>query len=480
MSKQTVLTFSGLKPSSTRNGLRNPERGFRFEIGVGRIPEDMVQVKHIRDHWPFHRYEADGVTVAQAYCYLTSFCDSEIPQKKLDALQADFDRARREGYKFLFRFAYEYSCEGKVGPTLERTLAHIRQLKDIVRKNADVIYVLQTGWVGLWGEFHTSFHKLDQDPDAVRQIVEAALDLLPDDRVTMMRCMRYKTAVLKSMGIEREVTAGTAHTSAPEARIGFFNDGTLANFWDGGTFWDNPYARPENPEFDRVVRESPFVPVDGELFWTGQYCLKEDADGIRAAMRFFQHHYTTFSLVHGFSELDQSTDRFSIDAWKVTPFTAELMHEYGLPYDPAYFDGSFRTAFEYIRDHLGYRIALKSARFTSEITAGEMFCAALTLENYGFAAPVNPRKPVFVFTKADGTVIERIAENDMRDWRTGGIQLDFATDLPAGEYELAIAFPDARESIADRTDYAIRLATEIPVREANGRLLHIIGNASVK
>ena len=479
MSRQTTLKFRGLN-AEKRNGLRNPERGFRFEIGVGKIPADLVKFPNVRDHWPFDRYKDDGVTMSQAYCYLTQYTESDIPQEKLDALQADFDRARREGYKFLFRFAYEFN-ETSPGPTLERTLSHIEQLKDIVRRNSDVIYVLQTGWVGLWGEFHTSVHGINKDPEAVVKIMKATLDMLPDDRVTMMRCMRYKETVMNGLGGNREVTAGTAHTLAPEARIGFFNDGTLANYWDGGTFLDPPYAAPGNPEFDRVVRESPYIPVDGELFWNGEWTDLNYSHGLDAAKRLNLHHYSTLSLVHGFSELDQTPEKGAIDEWKKSRFTAELATQSGLPFDPAYFEGApHRTAFEYIRDHLGYRLALKSADFTSELAAGEPFKASLLLENYGFAAPVNPRKPVFVFRKADGTVLEKNVGSDMRNWRTGEIGFDFSTDLPAGEYELAIAFPDARGTLANRPEYAIRLATEMPVREENGRLLHILGPVSVR
>ena len=91
-------TFRGIRPGDRggRDGLANPERGFRFEIGVGRIPSDPVQVSHVRDQWPFPRYRADGVTISQAYCYLTQVHSSDISGEKLAALQADFDRARRE------------------------------------------------------------------------------------------------------------------------------------------------------------------------------------------------------------------------------------------------------------------------------------------------------------------------------------------------------------------------------------------------
>ena len=178
-------TFRGISPGDAngRDGLLNPERGFRFEIGVGRTPGDPVKFGHIRDHWPFPRFKRDGVTISQAYCYLTQFHSSEISAEKIAALEADFERARRDGVKFVLRFAYESDSVKSDGPTAERILAHIRQLTPVVRRNIDVIHVLQTGWVGLWGEFHTSVHAIEKDPAAVeaarRQLHHDAPDALP-------------------------------------------------------------------------------------------------------------------------------------------------------------------------------------------------------------------------------------------------------------------------------------------------------------
>ncbi len=157
-STQTRVAYQGLRPTATagRRALRNPERGLRFEIGTGRLDSD--EVKHGADaaHWPFQAWLADGVSVGQGYCYLTQFHDSPISDEKLEAIQRDFDRLRglRLGAKFLLRFAYEFDGVTH-GPTAERICRHMEQLKPVLDRNWDVIYVLQTGWVGLWGEFHT-------------------------------------------------------------------------------------------------------------------------------------------------------------------------------------------------------------------------------------------------------------------------------------------------------------------------------------
>ena len=89
-------TYCGIRPTDPdgRDGLANPERGWRFEIGVGRLPEDPVRFTHIRDQWPFPRFVCDGVTVSQAYCYLSQFHDRPVSDEKIAALERDFARAR--------------------------------------------------------------------------------------------------------------------------------------------------------------------------------------------------------------------------------------------------------------------------------------------------------------------------------------------------------------------------------------------------
>ena len=448
------------------DGLSNPERGFRFEQQVGLEDGEKVTTSK-KSGWRFDEYAKDGVRIAQAYCYLNKYCEADIAQAKLDSLQADFDRARKLGVKFLLRFAYETDMSRRAGPTADRILSHIRQLTPIVRKNADVIYVLQVGWIGAWGEFHSSAHRLEDDVKTVADVVAATLEMLPENRLTMMRTSRQRTIALGRLGGDREVSAGTAWGLAPSARIGFFNDATLANCYDAGTFLEDSEAyskmswadvleakldQPGAPVFDRMARESAFVPVDGELFWTG-HVEPLLQNGLTAIQRLRRHHYTTFSLVHGNSELDMSPERGAIDAWKVSPITRELLEANGIPSDPDYFAGvPYRTAYEYIRDHLGYRLVAKGC----ERRDGKV---RLTVHNYGFAAPVNRRKAYFAILVADGAVTEIPTGFDCRRFAAESDTVVEA-DVPAlkdGE-RLALWLPDESETIRRRPEYAIVLA----------------------
>lgn len=484
--------FHGIRPNDPdgRRGLRNPERGFRFEILVGQIPSDIVTGAYLRDPWPFPRYTCDGVAVTQAYCYLLQFAESEIPQEKIDALEADFARARKDGVKFLLRFAYEFGGIRGTGPTTERILAHIRQLTPVVRRNTDVIYALQIGWVGAWGEFHSSTHKIEQRPAEYARIVAATLEMLPECRRTMMRYPNRRSLALAELGDDREVTPETALSQAPHARIGHFNDAFLSTYADAGTFGDPPlFTLRGDPTVERVGRESAFLPMDGELYWTGG-ANPDRASGIRVIARLSLHHYTTFSLVHSNSELDQRQEKWTIDTWKEQPITPAVLEALDVAYDPGYFAGTeSRTAYEFIRDHLGYRLALDLVEYQRTAAPGEPYRIKAVINNFGFSAPVNERHPEFVLVGADGAAVELPTSFDCRAMQPSAygarrtqvlshlvrFNAPLPARLPAGNLRLALWFPDAAPSLRYRPEYAIRLASQIPVENVGGRLLHFVG-----
>ena len=301
--------------------------------------------------------------------------------------------------------------------------------------------------------------------------------MLPENRFTMMRRIAYKEAALKELGDEREIDATTAFTQAPHARIGFFNDGTLANWHDGATFPGiEPFAEPGHPEFDRAMREGLYMPVDGELFWNDDQGVTHPmfANALRAIERFRDQHYTTFSLVHGFSELDKMPTRGTIDGWKATPVTSGALAAYGIGHDPDYFAGvPYRTGFEFVRDHLGYRLRL--VRATRNDEGDGCVRLAATVRNDGFAAPMNPRRPVVVVLAADGICTEHPVDFDCRRFAPGE-ERTFEVTLPApaaGE-RLALWFPDEAPALRLRPDYAIRLANAMETLVADGRLLHLL------
>jgi len=420
-------------------GIANPERGFRFEILVGIEGGESTENK-----WPFPDYKDDGVTITQAYCYLTDYFDCPIAQSKLDALQASFDRARQDGVKFLLRFAYQDDDHKANAPTVDQLMSHIEQLTPIIRENIDVVYVLQIGWIGMWGEFHSDPYNYNVDNEAIARIAKATLELLPQSRSTMMRTMGYRTRAFK--GAEK------LGFSLQALRIGFFNDGTLANGTDGGTFGRSDE---KDKDFVLVNNLSANFPVDGECYWNS-VATYDVATGMKAIQRFYKHHYCTFSCVHGNSELERHKYG-PIDCWKSVQVKPSMLREMDVPVDDNYYkQNPHPNAYEYIRDHLGYRFEVLN--YQGKIENGT-FNGKVVIRNTGFAKPVNPRDIYLVLFDQGGNVIEVNTGVDARTlmpWKEVEINLT-ANGIPEG-YKAALWLPDPENSVHMRPEYAVTIA----------------------
>ncbi len=489
-------TFRGIRPDDLhgRMGLRNPERGFRTEMYFSTIPGeiagscschskqlkldgrsevpvfqnetipgvphlirgnrlDAVEFSHAqwRDELDYFAY--DGVTVMQSYCFLMKYDDGrDLPREKLDDIELFLLKVREYGAKVLLRFAYELSPTLS-GPTAETVLKHLSQVRPLLRKYSDVIYVLQCGFVGKFGEWHNSFHKLQEDVVFNRELFSAVLEALPEDRCTMAR---YPFIKRRLFGQE-PLSETEAFSGLPQSRIGHFNDGFMANPpYHGGTFGYYGTQEAVEPEQEYIAAESRYLPVDGELFW-------RDVGGAAlptaAVKNFHRWHFDTFSFVHG-NAFFEGTDKYSIDIWKKVPVDPMFLINAGLPWSEDYFrDGSgkhiWRSYYEYIRDHLGYRIELQSFEYKAE---NGRLSGNIKLINRGFSAPVNPR-PVFLIVGDE----EIRLDTEIRKWYSNEVQtLEFDIAAPAcGEYRAGLWLPDTDGTLRNRTEYAIRCANAL-------------------
>jgi hypothetical protein len=327
-------------------------------------------------------------------------------------------------------------------------------------------------------------------------VVRKALEMLPPDGFTQMRRGDYKKHNLEALGAFEALDARIAFTTRPAAKIGFFNDATLANYSEANTWTEAPYAQPGCPEFDRVTAEAPFMPVDGELFWTGTLAQR-NGDGLYCAERLRLHHYTTFSYVHSFSQLDmQHGVPHTIDDWKEWPVSEAALRAKRLPVSDGYFAGSpetptiVRTAFEYIRDHLGYRLELQGAEWPDEAVAGDEFVVSCALINRGFATPIKRRDAWFVLCNDAGDTVELASDGHAQAWQpyapgdaeyaplthTITARARLPRDMRAGEWRVALWLPDVAEALRLRPEYAIRLANrDTPWREVGGRGCNLLG-----
>jgi Domain of unknown function (DUF4832)/Domain of unknown function (DUF4874) len=397
----------------------NPERGLYFHVG-SQSEQDVMQP------WMTQYMQSNDMTLMLRLYYFKSFKDQPLSQTQLDIISSDFATMRQAGIKTVLRFAYSEAI-GEDDAPLSVVLNHMDQLAPIIAANSDVIATAQAGFVGSWGEWHSSSNNLT-DPVNARQIVDKWMDILPADRAIQLRTPALKWMVMDNSSA---LTAGEAFTGTDKSRIGHHNDCFLANETDYGTY-ANPVA-----EKAWLNLETQYLPMGGET------CATSSRSGCETAR-------VEMEQLH-FSYLNSGYHAGVLADWEADGFLDE------------------------VKQKLGYRFALESVDYDPTGTTGDPLAVSIDLVNDGWASPYNPRDVVLTLVSADGlTEYDFPLDEDPRTWLPGGTIsvpaiLDIPSDAPAGDYHLMLSLPDPAATLADNPAYAIQLANPGLWDPATGR-----------
>ena len=404
----------------------NPERGFysTAEVhSVGGVSITKAKVDVARKQ---------GRSLFLLEYYLTDYVECNIADDYLDLIRQNFEALREQGAKCLIRFAYSNGYDAKDHPfdaTEEQVLRHVAQLKPMLQEYADVIFVMQAGFVGSWGEWYYTDH-FYQDPRNEAQyaprkhLLEALLDALPAKRQVEVRTPAFKMKIF-GYTLEDTLTVAEAHQNTVKARIAGHNDCFLNNESDSGTF------RGKNDK-DYWKAETRYLIMGGESCGTSNYCHCEDGTVPGAITTLQDYHFTYLNIGYHPQVLSM---------WRK------------------------EECFDQVDRRLGYRLVLREAFFTPDPAAGSDYRVALKIENVGFAAPMNPRDVELVLSDKTGKVIQAYkVDSDPRYWfENSTVTLDQTIKLPAGlagEYSLSLHLPDPESTLRGKSRFSIRLANE--------------------
>lgn len=400
--------------------IANPERGFYaaqeiFKVSSKGVSKDVAAANR-KNYRTLYLLEF----------HLIDFVNTSISEEYLQTIRTYFQSMRDGGAKCILRFCYsngmnESDKPWDADPAL--TLTHVAQVKPLIQEFADIIYVVQAGFIGSWGEWYYTDNYTD---NATRKtLLEALLDAVPDSRQIELRTPAFKMN-LYGYSLADTLTRATAHTTDVKARLAGHNDCFLASANDQGTYRGNN---------DRKywAAESAYTIMGGETCATSAYCHceKEGANpGTVAEMA--KYHY---------SYLNQGYHQGVLSRWKS------------------------EGCFEQLQKRLGYRYVLDKGQFTDSPAAGAAFRIVLTLHNEGFAPVQNPRDAEFVLTDKGGKVLGTYPLNsDPRYWMPDEtVTVDQTLTLPSGisgEVTLWLNLPDPCENLRNNPLYSIRLANK--------------------
>ena len=394
--------------------IANPERGFMryqdFKSGTAALKASSVKANR-----------AEGYTLMYTGYYLTDFMNGDISEAYLKKIQDTMDALREGGAKCVIRFAYKESDSEKNkpwDPTEAVVMRHIEQLKPILQKNADVIYVLQAGFVGVWGEWYytTNFNfqpSSSNDYLPRKRVAEALLDALPKSRQVELRTPQFKMRMY-NLSVKDTLTAATAHDGSDLSRLAGHNDcfGAAADDW--GTF-DN-----ETKDREFWKAETRYTIMGGETCNPSEYCTCA-----ASTKDMVDYHWSYLNLdYHG----------SVISGWKKS------------------------GCFDEIVRRLGYRLVLDSVERKEEVEAGKDLDIAINFHNDGYAAPMNPRLVELVFIGADGEKTVFPVASDPRKWHPGAHTVLTSVNLPSDKGTLYLNLKDPL--LPDNPLYSIAMANK--------------------
>ncbi len=277
-----------------------------------------------------------GLTVTYAVVRLDGFRNRRLSAGFLADLGMSFDKVRATGMRVILRFAYNYPQssqeykDAKDAP-LDIVLQHIAQLKPVLRDNADLITVMQAGFIGAWGEGHTSSNGLNR-PLRKAVIRDALLGALPS--VVPLQ-WRYPADLIDW------ADAGDI------GRFGLHNDCFLSSPTDVGSYAEKPSIR--------AAQRAKMMALTADTYFSGETCDAEPG-----------------AIRKGCGPILEEGPQFHLSALGLGYYTE--------------FHKSWRAGgcFGKITDKMGYRLRLIAAE-----VAGDRL--EVTLVNEGWAALSRPR-----------------------------------------------------------------------------------------
>lgn len=396
----------------TATVLFNPERGFYKNRDVS-ASSNAIQTA------PLVTARMNNQSLTYVGFYLSDFYHSDISEAYLKKISDTFTHLREAGLKCILRFAYtaSESAEEKDAPK-EWVLRHLEQLTPLLQENSDVIFVMQAGLIGVWGEgAFTTYYPRPDSLAARKELLLATLKALPKDRQVCLRTPYYKKEIF-GLSDADTLTAATAHNGSDISRVAGHNDCFLASNDDYGTYVTKG---------DRAfwMADTRYTAMCGEMcILHSKLCKCDNSMAMVSA-----YHWSALNMQH--------TAKFYKN-WEEDAACGE-----------------------WIENHLGYRLSLEDAYFQKDPVAGQDYRLVLKVRNSGVSAPVNYRYPEIVFVDSKGAkTVFPFPKTNLQEWYENTLNvLDYTVKLPAaGEYKVYLNLPDPYASIHDNPYYSIRLA----------------------
>lgn len=364
-----------------------------------------------------------GYPLMRAQMSLEDFIGRDLTSTYLSRLDSGFAAVRRAGGKVILRFYYtaphwSFSSGTVPDASITQVQRHIAQLGPVLQKNSDVIASVEAGFIGAWGEWHSSGSGLTSTTNK-ELIKNALLSAVPSNRQVLFRYTSdlsrwYPTPV------------GPGDKGTAKARSGMHNDCILSTPHDGGTF-------PTEASREYVRKMTAHVIYGGETCALTPQRLS-CADILKEGREFHMNYLNRFGTLSQFRE-----------SWKAGGCESEVLNS------------------------VGVRMHLVEVEHSTSAPLGGKANFTVRLRNTGWSRLHDGKRIKLVFVRTDGAGSAVI---DAATIEPGSIapklasdtpdRLSFTVQLPAdmavGDWKVGVSLRDAADSLQNDVRYALRFA----------------------
>ena len=444
----TELVYKNYSESSS--DIKNPERGLY----------KMVEYKyHKRDGGYTSAttsltddYDSSNTLVLTQF-YLFDYVDSEhIDSNGKNYIRNVLSNVRNSGKKAIVRISYnnEHPSSYHQEPTLDHIKKHLQDLAPIFTDYEDIIYLVQAGFMGTYGEwYYTSYfgpssggvdYTIENNSVSGfsnrKAVLKAILDAVPSSRQVALRTPEYKQCYVNPSHVS-SWTSLSGFGTEPVNRLSFYDDAFLYNSEDMGTFHE-PWQK------EMWEQQSAYLITGGEAPYSSKSPSQMDGytyNNVRSAI--FNRHISYLHHDTGHHTNPGST----------SPNDGSLLmrhwHEQGWMPD--------------IKKWLGYRLSMENLKVTgTDFSSGSTLSVRLKIHNSGAAPVVNQRPMKLVLIHNGSAVVLKDNVGDIRTVASGTTQT-FTVDVTMPQTavsgdKLALWLPDQASGLRSRSEYSIRLA----------------------
>ncbi len=399
-----------------------------------------------------NEYRYDPSYLVLSYLYLTDFHDRAITESALNCMALYFKFCRKRKIKNMLRVSYNWEyllthTEGEHNKWLlssecadaDTIDLHTKQLSPLIGEYKDTVHSISNGFVGFVGEWawHYQWPEVDYNK-ATLSIVENLCK--PNGLYFSARLPKYRYDFQQAypdyeyhhlVGLNNDAFYGEQEYESPYT----YPDGKkTVTRWNSSNYGKNLVDEEYGIcWWDHTIETAYKTPQDGEMYV--QQALTSwnmRPYGYDAMLECAHHRHTSLSYWHGYLDTNENPQYFDTNimtAWQnpedkfgyYAPLSVEKLKELGIIYDPAWFlddNGnvlSDRNAYNYIRDHLGYRIRLTELIAESDDSNENELKISLKLKNYGFAAAFNLSSRI-VILNSEYKEVSRASAGEPAQW----------------------------------------------------------------